>query len=413
MRLAAFIVMLLLGPALAFAEGDEQRTRLRLMPARPAALVDVEGAAAPDHEGFDRLGRWIEKRKFIPIAPNEAVFERTDDGKHALRSLVRRLYIEERKLPGSEGDLRVTRLPATLVIERSRWWSGKADVPTGPPPELLKKHDVQYTGSYFRVFLSEGTRTRLFERWSVEPKGKVDVGIYTDHGAHPNAVKTAAAACQSAGLTIRVLDARSVNRGAFRKQVKCVLMPGGWAEYYVTDISPDGVRHLRSFVDKGGGYVGVCAGAFYAMSDIVWEKEQFDYPLDLVAGTAIGPLDAVAPWPGHALATLELDAKHPLTRGLGETRKTFYLGGPSLHPDPKLGKRADVLARYAEGGAAIVSVTRKRGRIYLTAVHLEYDLTSDRDDLTWPESEGELADPESDWDLFLRGVQWAVGGSRR
>ncbi len=43
-----------------------------------------------------------------------------------------------------------------------------------------------------------------------------------------------------------------------------VLMPGGSGKGIATALEPDGVRRLRDFVAAGGGYVGVCAGAYLA-----------------------------------------------------------------------------------------------------------------------------------------------------
>ena len=68
-----------------------------------------------------------------------------------------------------------------------------------------------------------------------------------------------------------------------------------------------------------------------------------------------------------------------------------------------------VLARYGEkGDPAIVAFSRGRGRIFLTAVHLEVCLGRDREEIGWPEDAVERPDPEPDADLLRRGVEWVL-----
>ena len=268
----------------------------------------------------------------------------------------------------------------------------------------VPKRNLTYVGPMHERALvqDEAGRPRTIVRLVVRHAKPADVGIYVDHGAHPNAIRTAAAACIDAGLRVTPLTAASLNGNGFATQVRGILMPGGWAAHYRTDITSTGVKNVARFVQRGGGYVGICAGAFFATTDVRWEGESLVYPLDLMAGVADGPLDAVAPWPGHALAELRLEPGHTLTKGLAAKRQAFYLGGPALHPRDDSGAR--IVARYTRGNApAILTTRRGKGRVFLSGVHLEYDLTSDRDDLAWPENAGRLKDPEPDWDLFPAG----------
>jgi len=41
-----------------------------------------------------------------------------------------------------------------------------------------------------------------------------------------------------------------------------ILFPGGSARKQLSSIGQDGIKVVRSFVESGGGYVGICAGAF-------------------------------------------------------------------------------------------------------------------------------------------------------
>ncbi len=403
--LAGLVLLVLVPAGDAAADGDGWT--LRLLPRRVLAQPREEGPV----RNPAALRRRLTAAKHTLVGPAIVTLPRVARAGNTRPSALTQQEVlwSEMGTPASLPGIVWIRQPASLVLER--------DVPTrglapGAFPSVLgavlAERKLEQTG---RMELEhappEATHTR--ERVFVRPRARVDIGLYTDHGAHPNAVRTAAAACFDAGLSLRPLTAAQLNDGSFADQVRCLLMPGGWAEPYTHDIGPEGVAHVRRFVERGGGYVGICAGAFYACATIRWEGDDFDYPLDLVQAKAVGSLHAIAPWPKHALAELALERRHPLAKGLEARRQAFYLGGCALElaSPPKDGAR--VVARYAKGGQpAVVTFKRRMGRIFLSGVHLEYDLTSARDDLTWPESEGKLKDPEADWDLLQRGVLWTL-----
>lgn len=45
-----------------------------------------------------------------------------------------------------------------------------------------------------------------------------------------------------------------------------LIVPGGSAARFAERLGPGGLRNIRSYVEGGGGYVGICAGAFLAVS---------------------------------------------------------------------------------------------------------------------------------------------------
>ncbi len=41
---------------------------------------------------------------------------------------------------------------------------------------------------------------------------------------------------------------------------------------YANSISSTGRQNIRNYVSKGGGYIGVCGGAYYASNVIYWRR---------------------------------------------------------------------------------------------------------------------------------------------
>ncbi len=230
----------------------------------------------------------------------------------------------------------------------------------------------------------------------ISAANKKDFAVWCGPGAHEFSVSALSTALWSCGKTLTVLDAKSIETLA-SKTADCIAFPGGLANEQDAAISETGVKAVRAFVDAGGGYLGICAGAYLASATVQWEGATVRYRLGLYNGTAIGSIHQIAKYPGSSVAGLKL-SDMPLFDGLLAHRTVFYFGGPYFE-----GVTAkDTMATYhINSKPAIISSTFGKGRVVLVGPHIEYDLTSYRDIVGWPESSG-VKDPEPDWDILDR-----------
>ena len=391
------------------AEADEGGWTLRLLPSRVVA-EPADGEVFVDPERFAKMVVAPHYTLDGPVVRVVVVRPKQKFRPQDVR-IQQPIHFSDDGLPKPLRGVTWRRIPASLVLERTRVEPFAPSMKPAPNDvaDVLVQHRLKTTNRIELVGV-KGAEKQVMHRLFVDTDKQVEVGIYADAGAHPNAVRAAAAACMAANLRVRPLTKGQINDGSFAKKIRCLLMPGGWAAHYVRDIDAEGREYIRRFIKTGGGYVGVCAGAYFACATVQWDGTDLDYPLDLVACKAVGPVAAIAPWPKHAVTGIEIDARSTLGQGLGGKRQAFYLGGCAFDFGAKPPSRATVLARYTAGGApAVVTLTHGRGKVFLTGPHLEYDLTSDRDDLTWPERLGGIEDTESDWDVFQRGVRYAAG----
>lgn len=217
------------------------------------------------------------------------------------------------------------------------------------------------------------------------------VGVYADAGAWHVGARSLVAALEGAGVPCVVLE-RSRLTPAGMNGLEAVVVPGGWAPTQLEVFGPAGLDALRDFVEAGGRYVGVCAGAYAAAREVRWDTPAgagpaTAYPLGLFGGVARGPLASIAPWPERAPARLAWTAA-ARARGIeAADLEVLYFGGPRLVPD--VPRQAAVLATYQDGGAAIVATRRGRGEVVLVAVHLERPASGD-DDAPPPAGAGDL-----------------------
>ena len=177
-------------------------------------------------------------------------------------------------------------------------------------------------------------------------------------------------------------------------------VPGGWAWPYVQMIAPEGKRAIRDFVRGGGSYIGVCAGSYFAADVIRWQDRIVEYDLDLFAGTASGPIDAIQPWKSWRMTYLDLDARHPINAGETE-QQALYWGGPAYRPHA--GHDVTVLARYrATGEAAAITSAFGLGQVLLMGCHLEIGWDETRKAFDLEGAHG------ARWDWLERAVRWAI-----
>ena len=100
-------------------------------------------------------------------------------------------------------------------------------------------------------------------------QGIVHVAIYNG----PSSSQTAATmlgACRSDGAVVELVGPPEIRAGVLAEQFDVVIFPGGSGSGQARGIGEDGSDRVREFVRGGGGYLGVCAGAYLATSEYTW-----------------------------------------------------------------------------------------------------------------------------------------------
>jgi hypothetical protein len=156
-------------------------------------------------------------------------------------------------------------------------------------------------------------------------------------------------------------------------------------------LTPEGEAHLREFLEGGSGFVGFCAGAYWAADTVVFGEQGFDtatgytpydYDLALWPGTIKGPF-AWTPWLGGTQATLQpiaIDTTLPsmLAAGMPAETRVLYGGGGWMTDAAHVPAGYEVWARAVPpagaggegaGEATIVRFVIGSGNVILSAYH--------------------------------------------
>ncbi len=177
--------------------------------------------------------------------------------------------------------------------------------------------------------------------------------------------------------TIKTLNAHDVIQGTWKKNAALFIMPGGADLPYVKALNGKGNQQIKDYVEHGGNYLGICAGAYYASREVQFAVGT---PLEVVGSRELSFFSGIAK--GPVLAPYYYDsnrgaraAKITISNNKLQRTTVFYNGGPEFIPDAQQ-KNTEVIARYEDlpqKPAAIIKVKIGSGTALLTAVHFEYD----------------------------------------
>ncbi len=188
---------------------------------------------------------------------------------------------------------------------------------------------------------------------------------------------------------IKTIQPMEVREGNWVHNAVLFIMPGGADLPYLEHLGSLGNKKIKAFVEKGGAYLGFCAGAYYGSQSIAFAVNT---PLEVTGkrelsffpGKAVGPTLATYDYKtnsGARAAVLQWESK---TDFPFEKKFVVYYNGGCHFEDADQYKNVQVLANYASTAhpkAAIIEISVGKGRVILSGVHCEYapELLSDKD----------------------------------
>ena len=193
-----------------------------------------------------------------------------------------------------------------------------------------------------------------------------NIVIYQDEGVGEFGLKSLAQFFRNDEVWFANADA--VTDGRVLGMADIFVMPGGADLPYCAKLNGAGNENIRAYVEEGGTYLGICAGAYYACKSIEWDKGRSDEivgkrELAFVNATAVGSIPEIAPPYDDTLQTAAVIDL--------EGNSVYYHGGPYFRLN---NKQVEVLARYQRlpfDAPAIVRSHVGEGLVILSGVHFE------------------------------------------
>jgi glutamine amidotransferase-like uncharacterized protein len=195
---------------------------------------------------------------------------------------------------------------------------------------------------------------------------KRNIVIYQDEGVGEFGLK-----CLEkffAADDVWLATAEAVIDGRVLGMADIFVMPGGADLPYCKKLNGLGNDNIRAYVEEGGTYLGICAGAYYGCHDIEYHKGRDDEicekrELKLIDAVAYGSLpfkDIYYNGTHHSASVQTINTENG-------SMVAFYNGGCAF----RVKDEAIVLARYEGGTPAIVGDFVGAGCAILSGIHFE------------------------------------------
>lgn len=157
-----------------------------------------------------------------------------------------------------------------------------------------------------------------------EPK-LTRVAVYSDAGAGLSETDLVKALRLNPSVDLHRVTAEQI-RGGILNDMDVLIHPGGSGSKQGLELGPQGRETVRSFVKEGGGFIGVCAGAYLASADYEWSLHLLDAKV----------IDRAHWARGTGTVTVELSAAGRTLLDHDSTTAEIYYGqGPLLAPAEK------------------------------------------------------------------------------
>jgi N-formylglutamate amidohydrolase/glutamine amidotransferase-like uncharacterized protein len=105
--------------------------------------------------------------------------------------------------------------------------------------------------------------------------GKISVGVYLDKGAGPSANNLLRALSKCDQVTVTRLTAEQIRSDGLAG-LDVLMHPGGSGGEQGRNLDEPGREKIRGFVREGGGFIGICAGAYLATAHYPWSLNLLD-----------------------------------------------------------------------------------------------------------------------------------------
>ncbi|MGF1582328.1 MAG: BPL-N domain-containing protein [Gemmataceae bacterium] len=152
--------------------------------------------------------------------------------------------------------------------------------------------------------------------------GPIRVAVFQGNGVGPSSKKLIAALKSAKGDSFQIarISAKEVQDGKL-SDVDVLVHPGGSGSRQGRALGKKGREAVRQFVREGGGYLGICAGAYLATNDYSWS-------LNLIDAKVVDRLHWAR---GRGMVKLRLSAKaSEFFRHKSRELSIYYAQGPLL-----------------------------------------------------------------------------------
>ena len=206
------------------------------------------------------------------------------------------------------------------------------------------------------------------------------IKIYCDEGTSLVNVKEIIALIKELEIPMPIFltNAEKITNKNDLKDSQLLIMPGGRDIPYQKKLKNKGNRIIKKFVENGGSYLGICAGAYYASSCVEFDKNGSNEVLEkrdlkFFKGKCIGPALKTK----FEYSSEKFSSEQSIITKSGLIK--MHLNGGGFFAKAHL-KKCRVMGRFEDNKAAILKIKDKKGKVILTSLHIERDIEENKEE---------------------------------
>jgi glutamine amidotransferase-like uncharacterized protein len=205
-------------------------------------------------------------------------------------------------------------------------------------------------------------------------KKRHSIKIYNDKGVERRSLPLLLNELKS--WEVSFISCHDIIHTPWESDTDVFIMPGGRDIPYHQALKGEGNQRIRKYVEEGGSFLGICAGAYYGCREVEFNRGMELEVLGLrelafFPGTARGPAYGAGSFRYHS----EFGAKAALISNNFESKalRSYYNGG-CYFVDAQCHPHIQVISNYLEienCPAAIIEIPVGKGKAILSGVHIE------------------------------------------
>lgn len=212
---------------------------------------------------------------------------------------------------------------------------------------------------------------------------KNQIAVYSDLGVLKSCLKQTLESLKQIlemDYDIVLINAQQIIHSNWSETTCLLILPGGADIPYTKALNGLGNQKIKSYVESGGSFLGLCAGSYYAGKHLEFDKGTpheivGDRELSFFPGTVRGPI--LADYDSHSskgARAANITWKDSLGFSVEQSFVIYYDGG-GYFVDAWKYPSTKVLATYTdrESLPSIIECQVGAGKAILSGVHVEYD----------------------------------------